>query len=56
MATWLLKTEPSDYSWDDLERDRRTVWDGVAHVAGGPAPPENQGGAQDPPTPPARRE
>ncbi len=29
MATWLLKTEPSEYSWDDLERERRTVWDGV---------------------------
>jgi predicted RNA-binding protein with PUA-like domain len=29
MAYWLLKTEPSHYSWDDLERDRRTVWDGV---------------------------
>ena len=28
---WLLKTEPSDYSFDDLERDRRTVWDGVAN-------------------------
>ncbi len=31
MATWLLKTEPSEYSWDDLERDRRTVWDGVTN-------------------------
>ena len=29
MASWLLKTEPSEYSWEDLERDRRTVWDGV---------------------------
>lgn len=28
---WLLKTEPGDYSWDDLERDRRTVWDGVGN-------------------------
>lgn len=29
MATWLLKTEPDDYSFDDLVRDGRTVWDGV---------------------------
>ena len=26
---WLLKTEPSTYSFAQLERDRRTVWDGV---------------------------
>lgn len=26
---WLLKTEPGDYSYDDLERDASTVWDGV---------------------------
>src|SRR5574337_6475 len=26
---WLFKTEPSAYSFPDLERDRRTVWDGV---------------------------
>ncbi len=32
MAAWLLKTEPSEYSWDDLERDRRTVWDGVTNA------------------------
>jgi predicted RNA-binding protein with PUA-like domain len=31
MAYWLLKTEPKDYSWDDLARDRKTVWDGVAN-------------------------
>ncbi len=29
MAYWLLKTEPDDYSFADLERDRITVWDGV---------------------------
>ena len=29
MADWLLKTEPGDYSWADLERDGKTVWDGV---------------------------
>jgi len=26
---WLLKSEPSDYSFADLLRDKRTVWDGV---------------------------
>jgi predicted RNA-binding protein with PUA-like domain len=26
---WLLKSEPSAYSFDDLRRDRTTVWDGV---------------------------
>jgi len=34
MATWLLKSEPSDYSWSDLVRDRRTVWDGVTSAPG----------------------
>lgn len=33
MSYWLLKTEPSDYSYADLERDGRTVWDGVANNA-----------------------
>jgi len=28
---WLLKTEPSAYSYDDLERDGRAVWDGVSN-------------------------
>jgi len=26
---WLLKTEPSSYSIDDLERDGETHWDGI---------------------------
>ncbi len=26
---WLLKTEPSSYSYSDLEREGRAVWDGV---------------------------
>jgi predicted RNA-binding protein with PUA-like domain len=33
MAYWLLKTEPDDYSFADLERDGGTVWDGVASNA-----------------------
>ncbi|HET9065254.1 MAG TPA: EVE domain-containing protein [Gemmatimonadales bacterium] len=32
MTTYLLKTEPSVYSFDDLLRDKRTVWDGVANA------------------------
>lgn len=26
---WIVKTEPSTYSWSDLERDGKAVWDGV---------------------------
>lgn len=26
---WLFKTEPSAYSFQQLEKDKRTVWDGV---------------------------
>lgn len=29
MALWLLKTEPTVYSYADLERDGTTMWDGV---------------------------
>ena len=29
---WLFKTEPGTYSYDQLERDRRTVWDGVKNA------------------------
>lgn len=32
MASWLLKTEPSQYSFADLQRDGTTVWDGVANA------------------------
>lgn len=32
MARWLLKTEPDCYSWDDLARDKKTVWDGVTNA------------------------
>jgi predicted RNA-binding protein with PUA-like domain len=30
---WLLKSEPSVYSFDDLLRDGKTVWDGVTNNA-----------------------
>ena len=28
-SCYLLKTEPSEYSFADLQRDKETVWDGV---------------------------
>ena len=33
MATdhYLLKTEPSEYSFENLQRDRETEWDGVSN-------------------------
>src|SRR4051812_25850688 len=33
MAYWLVKSEPSTYSWDDLEKDKKTSWDGVRNYA-----------------------
>ena len=30
---WLVKSEPNTYSFADLERDGRTVWDGVRNNA-----------------------
>ncbi|KUO50439.1 MAG: hypothetical protein APF76_07195 [Desulfitibacter sp. BRH_c19] len=29
MNYWLLKTEPEEYSWDDLIKDKKGIWDGV---------------------------
>ncbi len=29
MTYWLMKSEPDDYSIDDLERDLREPWDGI---------------------------
>jgi predicted RNA-binding protein with PUA-like domain len=33
MVDFLLKTEPSDYSFDDLVREKHTVWTGVKNPA-----------------------
>jgi predicted RNA-binding protein with PUA-like domain len=30
-SDYLLKTEPSEYSFADLQRDKVTVWDGVSN-------------------------
>jgi predicted RNA-binding protein with PUA-like domain len=33
MARWLVKSEPDTYSFEDLQRDGRTTWDGVRNHA-----------------------
>jgi predicted RNA-binding protein with PUA-like domain len=33
MAHWLMKSEPSSFSWQDLVRDGSTEWDGVRNNA-----------------------
>lgn len=34
MNYWLLKTEPSVYSYDMLVKDKKTTWDGVTSPGG----------------------
>lgn len=29
MNYWLIKSEPGVYSWTDLEKDKKSTWDGV---------------------------
>lgn len=29
MNYWLMKSEPNKYSWEDLIREKRTIWDGT---------------------------
>jgi predicted RNA-binding protein with PUA-like domain len=29
MQHWLVKSEPFKYSWDQFEKDKQTLWDGV---------------------------
>lgn len=33
MNYWLVKSEPSVYSWDQFVKDKKTVWDGVRNYA-----------------------
>jgi predicted RNA-binding protein with PUA-like domain len=33
MAYWLVKSEPSVYSWEQFEKDKQTVWSGVRNYA-----------------------
>jgi predicted RNA-binding protein with PUA-like domain len=30
-SSYLLKTEPSEYSFADLQKDKETIWDGVSN-------------------------
>ena len=32
MAYWLLKSEPTKYSWEQMVKDGRTHWDGVRNA------------------------
>lgn len=33
MAYWLVKSEPSVYAYEQLEKDKQTSWDGVRNYA-----------------------
>jgi predicted RNA-binding protein with PUA-like domain len=33
MNYWLVKSEPFKYSWDQLQKDKKTFWDGVRNYA-----------------------
>jgi len=33
MNYWLVKSEPSVYSWDQFTKDKKTFWDGVRNYA-----------------------
>ena len=33
MAYWLMKTEPDTFSWNDLVKDGKAMWDGVRNFA-----------------------
>ncbi|MEP6512311.1 MAG: EVE domain-containing protein [Parafilimonas sp.] len=33
MAYWLVKSEPAAYSFQQLEKDKQTTWDGVRNYA-----------------------
>jgi predicted RNA-binding protein with PUA-like domain len=32
LSKWLLKSEPDEFSFSDLEREKRAVWDGVRNA------------------------
>jgi predicted RNA-binding protein with PUA-like domain len=33
MNHWLVKTEPDEYSWDDLVEEGKAMWDGIRNYA-----------------------
>jgi predicted RNA-binding protein with PUA-like domain len=45
-SAYLLKTEPSEYSFADLRRDKTTTWDGVSNPAAVKSLREMQPGAK----------
>jgi predicted RNA-binding protein with PUA-like domain len=30
---WLVKSDPTEYGWDELVKDRQTSWDGIRNYA-----------------------
>ena len=32
MTTWLVKSEPGTYGWADMQRDKKTNWNGVRNA------------------------
>jgi predicted RNA-binding protein with PUA-like domain len=46
MSWYLLKTEPSEYSFADLQKDKKTTWDGVTSPAAVKHMREMKAGAQ----------
>jgi predicted RNA-binding protein with PUA-like domain len=46
MTWYLLKTEPSEYSFADLQKDKKTSWDGVTSPAAVKHMREMKAGAQ----------
>jgi predicted RNA-binding protein with PUA-like domain len=45
-SAYLLKTEPSEYSFADLQRDKATLWDGISNPAAVKNLREMQSGAK----------
>ncbi|MGH2554077.1 MAG: EVE domain-containing protein [Chitinophagaceae bacterium] len=33
MAYWLVKSEPTTYSWEDLVKEKQTCWSGIRNYA-----------------------
>jgi predicted RNA-binding protein with PUA-like domain len=44
MAHWLVKSEPAKYSFENLQRDGKTSWDGVRNNAAAHAPEGHEDG------------
>jgi predicted RNA-binding protein with PUA-like domain len=33
MQYWLIKSDPETYGWNDMQRDKKTSWDGIRNYA-----------------------